>query len=428
MDLSINVVDDVLMRTMMNSPQFKDFCENIETINSLLDQELYIEDVENLGSRKQRVGRSIVKNTVDTTKGAGAVYGMATDAGGALIKSGWDLMIKLMSLIVRIIKFVVFKVVEIPNMIGRLIDGIQKIPSEIKMKIRGNIKLYITTNDIEILYNQGLYLHLDTFLKQCEMLSSGVMWTTMFRKTNKGVDPNINFDNDMKLCNNMKKEYDYFRKVKFKQVEVDMNDPNTVELYFSNKKMDIHTVDGKVRQCTYYEALEQLIKDINSRKNTLKMLQSDLGDKFETTQANQDFAKLSQRNRQRVIDTIQMVSGTVSIIGNMIKCMMTDINTIQKTTTQIIKRKNSIDSGTAKKKIVGRSDKVIKDLEVNERPQNKKQFIDNMKANGYMKVERLQRDARGNIVDEIKGIVDEYDDDHVWILKSEVPKGVKVLR
>lgn len=432
MDLSINVVEDVLMRTLTSTIEFDKFCENLDDIGSLLDDSLYLEDVENLGPKGRRTRQKIAKNTIDTTKGAVKLYDDVTDIGGIGIKSGWDLMMKLVSLAVSILNFIVKNIVRIPQLIIRLIDMIQSIPENVRDLIRGNIKLYITVNDIELLYNQGLYGSIDAFINQCEILSRGAMWTKLMQKIGNVVRPGEwgkaeSFSNDMNTCKEMKKLYNKFRAVNFKQVTIDMNNPNMVDLYFGNKKIEIHDLHGKTRQFTYYEALEQLVTDINNRKNTLLKLQTDLGEKFAKSQDNQTFATLSPRSRQTVIDTIQMVSKVAEIIGNMTKCIMSDITTIQKTTEQILKRQKELESGHAGKKIIGRNDKGIKDVDVNALPQDVKAYYDQMKKEGRVKVSKYVHDASGNVVQEINGIVDKYDDHCVWVLKKDVPRGVKVL-
>ena len=236
MTISIDLVDDIIASTLTDTIQFKEYCENLDELGSIIDPEFYLEAVEHKKTGIKRELGKVTKNTIDTTRKMGSIYNDITDAGGGLIKGGVDVLGASIRLIVKIIKFFTDKIIKIPKMIVKVIDKIGQIPSDIKNKIKGNIKLYITINDIQDLYGQSLMNQLKTFISYASALSQGELWGTFFnpRKVSNGL-LNINM-NDKKNIKDMQKIYNYIANLNFTESIINMSSMDVVNAYFGDSK------------------------------------------------------------------------------------------------------------------------------------------------------------------------------------------------
>lgn len=431
MDITLNVVDRVLASAIADSPEFYEFCNTLDELGELTSTEMYLyEEVIARGHTAKKDVGDIIRNTGSTTKNVGRAYNDLTSAGGTLIKSAWDLMVKLLSLIVKAIKFISNKIAHIPNMLADLIDMIAKIPANVRAKIRGDIKLYISLDDVKMVFNDAIILHLMTFVNLADQLSKGDMWSSFFKRgahEGKNLKDIIFGKNDMKICSKMASEYRYFQGLKFSQTIIDMSNPDTVDAYFGKGTIQIN-YGGNAYHYTYYQALDQLIKQINDGKDILIGLQQDVEAKVSRTQDNDQFASISAGKRQTIMNTIQMMAKTTEILGSMVRYVISDMTTIQKTTKQILARQEEINNKTAKKKIIGRKDKGIEGVDINTDPKEAADYADKMKEQGYVKVDKYIKDPSGNVTKTVQGQDDPYNSGVVWVQKDKVPRGAKVYK
>ncbi len=433
MEIIFNTINNIIADNLIDDVEFYEFCNNLNKINKLLSTDLYLsEEVEKLDSKHNSTGKKIVNNTLKTTKDMAKIYGITTDIGGMSTKSIWDLMMKLLEIGSSTLLFITKKIVLIPNTITRILDMTSKIPSNVINKIRGNIKLYITIDDVQLLMDKFILEHMMNFISLANQLSKGELWTTMFKHKEPDREQSeynrVKSSSDMDTINKMKKEFSYFSMIRFNETVIDMNDPSNVEGYFGNGKIIYKDIYGVKHNNTYYTSLKELINMITARKGELDLLYSTIGDKIRITQSNQSFANLSQLQRDSVINSMQMISKTIEIIGNIIKYMMQDLNTIQKSTVQITKRQDKINKGTTKKKLVGMNDDSIKDLDTNKEPISDIQYEKDMIEKGYVKIMRFQKDKTGKVIKEIDGIIHSNNKELVWVKKDSVPKGSKIVK
>lgn len=434
MEMTLNAVDNVLMKHVSENPDYIEFCESLSILRAMTSTTEYMsEAIENSGS-KSSIGRQIGKvasNTAQTTKDVATLWGITTDTGGAGIKSIWDLAFRLIKIAAKVLAWIVNKAIAIPNMISAAIDVVTKIPKEIKLKIRGDIKLNVTVSDVQSMIDTMCLTHLKNFLMYATELSKGEMWTTIFHKgdstTAKSVLDGLlgNSTSDMKIINKMKKEYKYFNNLRINPTVVNMNDQNTVECYFGQGTINFKDIHGHDYKETYYMSLKRILSWISEDQNDLNTLYVELGTKLQKSQQNSTFGKLNNVQQKQVLNVLQMMSDVVKIIGDIMKAVITDMNTIQKTTKQILERQNQISDGTAKKKIIGRKDTGIKDVDINREPKSDIDYDKVMKDNGYVKIHRYVTDKTGKVTKEFKGEVDHINKRAVWVKTNEIPKGAK---
>lgn len=420
MDILLNTVDSVLSRYITETNGFDDFC------SILNDMEMLSEAVANADAGRHQIDK-IIANTSKTSRDIAKIYGISTDAGGAAIKSVWDLGMKLLTLATSAIAFIVKNIVKIPEAINKLIDKLVSIPSNVKARIRGDIQLYVTIEDLQTLNNQYVLNHMTNLLVLAKEFSAGEVWTSFWGKKERR-DSGLN-TNDARTLKEMKAEFAYFSKINMTKTVVNMSDANVVEGYFGNGKIEYKDIHGKMHSSTYYESLKALISEISSKKNVLDGLYTAIGDKLKTTQDNGSFSELNKVRKDAIINGMSMMTTTINLIGNLVKNMMTDVATIQKTTDQIMSRKGKIAKGSTKKtNIVGRDDNAIKNLDVNDDPGNDYEYEKNWLSNGYVKIPKYSKDKTGRVVTAHTGKPHKFNSDIVWVKKGNIPKGVKPLK
>lgn len=349
-DLTMNLVDNIIASTFTETKAFVEYCNDLDQLSLITDTEFHLESVEHKNTGIKRTASNIVKNTAKTTKDVGSIYGNVTNAGGSIIKGEWDIFAASLRLITKIISFLAKKISKIPKMIANLIDKIGEIPADIRNKIRGNIKLYITIHDIQDLYAQSLMNQLMTFITLSKTMSEGELWGTFFNKRSNGGIINVGV-NDIKISKEMKKIYNYISRLEFKQSVIEMKDASIVDAYFgSSKSVKFIDQNNKRVECTYYEALGRLIKDINDKKDELEAIRIKIGDKIATTQANQQFVQMGSNAQKHITESVQMVAKLIEILGNMVRYIAIDVKTIEDTTNKLLSKKKITADKTVIKK------------------------------------------------------------------------------
>lgn len=325
---------------MFYGKAYTEFCEELYLLEDATPSEQAMwEAVVDSDVEKQKNKSQIVRNTIDTTKSVGRAYGDITDFEGGLIKTSFDLVMKVVHLGTKTLAYVGKAISVIPKSLLSLIDKIGAIPSDVKNKIKGNIKLYITVNDLDMLYNKSMVKKLDDFLVTLQLLTKGEMWGTMFHREVKA-DKTVG-ENDMKICARLNSIYKTIENVQFTQTVINMSDERTVGIYFGpDKVINFTDLRGQRHNSTYYEALIQLMDDLNLRKDVLNKLQTDFGAKFSRAEGNQSYAKLSGRDQKQLAITMQQIGKVVTIVGNIVKYVSADIKTMNSAIDSIEKGMN----------------------------------------------------------------------------------------
>lgn len=330
----IPVIDDLLLESIINKSEFYEFSNTLKELNAITNSEFYLEKVQDVTPDLRKVGNNIFKNTFKTTKDILNIYGNVTDSNADLMKASWVVAMRSINLITKVTSFIINKITYIPNFIIKTSDRIVNIPGEIKAKMKGNITLHITASDIEIIYNKLLMNRIREYITLASELSKGEFWSTFTRKRSNNNDEkgNILFGtNDMKLCRKMDEIYKHFKNTEFSPTIINLKDENLSKIYLDGSKSIKFTDNyGRYHECSYYEALNIASKDLNSLKNELKNVHLAIGDKLRTTEANQSYNRLDNNDKKRLNTTLLQITKVVTIIGNFIKYIIDDLNSIIK--------------------------------------------------------------------------------------------------
>lgn len=323
------------------SKSFDEFCETLDELMKLSDDELYIEAVDDPRVKSGKGAKKIVRRTIETTKDVAGAYGDITDANGNLLKATWDLVMKTVKLCIKAISWILNKISLIPKFILSVMNKIGRVPDSVRAKVRGDIRLYITVDDIGMLYNKGLLVYLEQFFSQLGLLTKGDMWGTVFRRRgNKGSTHSpLMGKNDVKIINTMTGIYHNISRISFTPTLIKMNDQRTIDMYFgTGKNISYKDLKGREYSCNYLEALNQLIAVVQSKQEILKSLQQDLTTKFDRTRENQEFGELHPSDQKRIMDAMRMVSNVITTMGNISRYVMEDVKTINTATETLIKK------------------------------------------------------------------------------------------
>ena len=260
---------DMELATSIETNEFKEFCNDLDSLDSLISTDLYLEEVNDGKMTLRRAFKGTFKNTTNTTLDLVGAYGGIVDGNANAIKSFWDLFVKVLNLGIKVIVFILKKIAYIPNLIIDIVTKVSNLPKDITDKLDGNIKVYITTSDISELYNNHVLNKLTTFISMAKRLSQGTTWGTFFYKRNS--EDKIGKENDIKICRDMGAIYVQLKSLQFTQSTIYMKNKDAAKQYFGTSSViEFTDISGKKHKSSYYEALVQLVEDIKSKESELK--------------------------------------------------------------------------------------------------------------------------------------------------------------
>jgi len=300
-------------------------------IESMTNMFMYLEDIKSPGDHGKDRLADAIENTKDTTKKAAQIYDDTTDAGGAIMKSSYDLSTSILHVVAKALKFISKHLSAIPAMAARMINKSMKIPSDVLNKIRGNIQLFITVDDVVNFYNNHLGKLLN-FIDLAKYISSGDKWGTMFNKDD-GRD-------DMKTFNQMKSIYNHFGMLRFEKTTIEMRDRVIVDAYFSSesKIKFVDPVSNTRQEKSYLDALSAIAKTLKDREKDLDVVEKLVAEKISESRTNNSFAKLTATQREKIMFIVKMFAKIFSVIGRFISCGIYDLKTIDSNMDKILNK------------------------------------------------------------------------------------------
>ena len=319
---------------------FYELCVSIKALEEYHESnELILEAVNDPIVNRKGSFRKARENTKDISDKTGAVVGAVVDAKAGVYHAEANLVLKIAGRIAKIIKFMAGKIESLINGISTLGSKIAGIPEDVRNKIKRSISIYITVSDIQMIYNTSIINKIDSFIADFDVLTSGQAWSTFFSFRKTEIDGLKFGTNDIKVCKKMHKTAAELNNVKFDLTTIPMNDANNRDLYFSTSNTivfkDLHGTNHKT---SYSGALTQLIKDLASRKASIKKLQDAFGNKMSTTEANQSWAMLGRHNQETITGAMQDAAVVLTIVGNICKYAYQDISTLNRSIDKVMNK------------------------------------------------------------------------------------------
>ena len=340
---TLELPEEIIAFESINTDEFNEFSMLLEALDRMVNMESidnwYIEASHVHGGVARTVGSALkntAKNTYKTTAGIAGSYDQITTAGGDMISSGWNVIDALIKMIVRLASFFMKYISKIPDMIAKVLRFITDLPSDIYNKIKGNIKLYITAEDIPLLYRERLMTKLDGFLNTAQKLAQGNSWNYVKgTKIVKGIKK-IFTQTDDQVCKQIMAYYREIGKVTFDQTTIDMGNRGNVITYLAAKKeIEFRDDRGNEFKGNYFHCINKLTKDLMNKQKEIKGTYDMLTAKYNSSQASLNYAELDKSEQQQIVNTINAVAAMIGVVSNIVKYTMTDMNTIYKNLNSI---------------------------------------------------------------------------------------------
>lgn len=315
----------------LKSNEFVEIWHMTESVHNMLKDELILtEEVHSshIGLRKD--ASKIIHNTVDTTRSANKIAGEVSDAEAGVFKATYDLVAKVAGLAGKFIGWILKWVEKIPTLVIKIIDKITGIPANIRMKIRGDIKLYITVNDLQEIYNQTNGYTLIRNIE--EYIANGSKLVSL-----EGFDKSLE--------KTMAKLTAKIKGVTFSQTMIDLSKEENRNIYLGGQPAC--TIDGE--EITYKEALIHFDNDIKGMKKSLEDIKSEYAKKVSNPDARVEISNMSA-GKQALVNTVSETNIMVlTFITDMLKYIMADMSAIDKAFQKIEK------NGGLPKKFTGKA-------------------------------------------------------------------------
>lgn len=324
----------------IHSKHFKEFCRVLDEMDTL-----YFNYNEAVSSVTMNINNpnsfaNKMDDNINTTKGAANLANAGMDAYAGYMRTEYSILGKALSLVGRVIGFLLDKIMAISTKIVAVMNGTKSIKATTLAKISGDIALYITCDDIHNLYKNGIMDKIKTMVKYGEDATVGITWGRLFHP--RGGLLNKNAKNDIKLLHEMQTIHNQISTLEFVKTIVPMTNSNTIRMYLGNvKSIKISDSNGINQDYTYYEALHKMMTEVSGWQEDIRVIKDNMNKKYSDSRMIGEFAKLSEKQRKTIIDTINMLSTTFKVLGNIVKYINVDMNTIAKEIKTIQKAQES---------------------------------------------------------------------------------------
>lgn len=309
---NLNILEE---SEIYDSYEYNEFSLCLESLSELSTNELFNEAVKGNPKKVSDTIRDASSEAKKGTRGALNVFSDVTDAGGALMDSIYQLAINSLKLIAKVVKFLATNISKVPLALAKLIKNLTNLPESISNKIKGSIELYITVKDLPILQNE-IMVYVDDFLT----LSTSFTQDGDYRGSSL-----FSFkENDFKVYDKMNILYKRLINMKFEKTAVLLNNKEVVDTYLSPKSK-------------YYTGMTKVIDMMHEDKPKFEKLVTAADSKFNANQIRGVVSKLSPTDQLKAKKSIQVITKMIEITGNILKYVIADIATIDKTLVTIMK-------------------------------------------------------------------------------------------
>ena len=291
--------------------------------------------------------------TIKGTKDAWKIYDKATEIAKNVYTKLYDIVIKLAAGIVKIIQFIVNQVLRIPELIMKGIKALKGIPEAIRSKLRGDLRLHFTADDLSTFYTSvfpavdSMVELLDDSFKPNSLMDT---FFNIFRFKKKAPAYETKLD-DTKLNQKLHDKYNKIKDINFVVSSVQLNSKEVIDIYFGNVKINVKTPNG-VKSLTYLESLEVIVDDTAKRKNALTKIHDNIKAIEQTKKEtfNDAMHGFDERSRQIIVDNIKMISGAILCIGKIHDAINKDVKTLMAAYGKIQQKIGEVDKAKTETK------------------------------------------------------------------------------
>ena len=322
----LNIFEDTELKPISGNSYYE-LCTIVRDYDRLMDNEIYFDEaVRDTQRSAKRSLDQIISNTIDTTRDVVGLYDDTTTAGGSLIKAGWDLAMKLVKLAVRGLILIINLLTLIPTTITRVIESIENSAIKTMARIKGNITLYITYEDIKFLNDEFIFKTIKEIISAGVAMGKTQTWGNGSKVPLINKEPkSVNYKAIKGYCNKIINGRARIKNMRFDATSIDLSSTKAKELYLG-------TGSG-----SYLDSIRSIIKAIEDDKTNLDTLAKDFKSKYEDAIYSGAFATLRPHEQKRIQQAVIDLSKTTIDVSKIVNYANKDVNTIIKTVNKIKK-------------------------------------------------------------------------------------------
>jgi len=342
LDLPIydNILDEFLDRKSFLESCYElraleELCNPVDELQRYFDETYMSEALNDINQSAAKTVGNALKATRDTTTGMVKAHSALTTSLGNAMGTTYNLLYNLAMGIIKIITFIFNSFTILPRMLLKVTNAVGNIPGDVRSKVNGDIQLFITAEDISVMYEHSIIKKLKLFIANAAAMSKGDMWGSKHHMTSKDNDGEKikATNNDIGLAKQLHKSYLDLSQISFSKTLIKINDDSVRKLYFSKDDSG---------SGSYFKRMDQLLKDVRGMESDLRDIKKSLEEKYNKTVDNGTFIKMGNSiegsmNQSWITNSISDVSKTMTIIGNLLKNIHEDINTINSAVNKILK-------------------------------------------------------------------------------------------
>ncbi len=313
-----------------------DYIKESENLQHMFDGWYLSEAVVDPRAEFKKTFRTKSKNA-----GANAALGMKVansmiDAKAAEYSLYWKGAMKGMGLIVNIWNLIVKILGWLPRFIMKILVKIQDASKRLINKISGNIELYITIEDLSIIYTKGYLGLVDNFITSAGALAKGNCWGDfkaglIGQVLSRVVLHRAPTDKEKKVADNMIRIANQVKDVSFEKTIIKMRDRNTVAKYFGGGdgvSIDKVTHVKDIDNMSYIEAINFLMLEIQRRQDQLREVADMVVDKEVRTRRNpKALAEMDRTKANLISRAIHSIEIMMTFVAKLLKYIAADMQT-----------------------------------------------------------------------------------------------------
>jgi uncharacterized protein YoxC len=307
------LTDSIYKDNTFTGKKFNEFCDELDCFEYIINPEIYlIEAHVQQQSFFNKIGEWL-DNTNSTTKEVFRAYDDITTSGGTLIRSISKLFFGALHFAVKILNFVLMAIAKIPEVIDKIIRSISEIPENIRNKIRGNIRLYISAKDISY-FTDKIFPQIDKFIKK--------------------------YNNKNLSYATISDYYSFKGNVEFRPSTIEVKNQEVINTYFTSTFLSI-TIGGK--KYNYYQALKIIMESLNKYKEDFESLKKNFESTLSNPNTQNELEKMSAEQQAKIRNGVVVQTKMIGLLGNLIRYAAMDLKNIKRITEKIYQKNNTQD-------------------------------------------------------------------------------------
>lgn len=272
-------------------------------------------------------------------KVAGNAYNKITDAGAGALGLAWKAISTIITAIANVLAWFFNSITNIGKAIENISHRARVNSSKVAASNVNKISLYITSDSIQELYNDTIFSRIDQYVTKAAQAARGDKWSVPDIKhlLKSAVNIDTKITSDLKFLDELDRLYNEFQSLQFEPTVINLKDNNAINMYFAaNQNITFTDLKGSSFRGNYYQCLHKMLLDLQNAIKKVQVVENQLQAKYKSNIDNDNFGKLKNKYQVRIQKGISNIGKTTAILGKLVKCINTDINTIREVIDQVV--------------------------------------------------------------------------------------------